>query len=51
MSRRVAAFVRMLIGFAVLFVQRLGFNVLTECSHVQRIFVSGVGFRFGHRLR
>src|SRR5258707_1018846 len=53
MSRGVA-FMRMLAGFAVRFmgfVRRIGFNVLAECCHMQRIFVRGVGFRFSNGLR
>jgi hypothetical protein len=50
MSRGVA-FMRMLAGFAVLFMRRIGFNVLAECCYMQRIFVRGVGFRFSNGLR
>ena len=32
-------------------VRSVGFNVLAECSNVQRIFVRRVGFRFGDGLR
>lgn len=45
------AFMRMLAGFAGPFTRRIGFNVLAECCHMQRIFVRGVGFRFSNGLR
>ncbi len=33
------------------FVGRIGFHVITQRRHMQRVFVGRVGFRFGYRLR
>ena len=54
MTRSVAFLVSTLLRFEMRFMQflrRLAFHMLAESGDVQRVFVRGVGFRFGHRLR
>src|SRR2546426_12784889 len=55
MRGSVAAFVHMLVAMRLVrimrFVRRIGFDMIAKGSNVQRIFVRGVGFRLGHRLR